>query len=174
MRGAVKYLGAFFLLAPLLGCSSIGGTAIRTGPLRLPAREGPVAIYVLDRPRGATDLGVVEVHALQREATVDTLFPVFARKVASIGGNAAVLEHMGASFEVLEHWHVESYTYPCGYYATCVGTRTFPAYEEVMILTLSGHAMLLPQGQAPGAAPRAPLPAPSAPPAPPPANGGTP
>src|ERR1700712_1794522 len=71
-----------------MGCSSIGGSAIRTGPVQLPAYAGPVAIYSTGQaPPGAVDLGVVEVHASQQEATVDTLLPQFVAKAAQIGGN---------------------------------------------------------------------------------------
>src|SRR5687768_13124391 len=65
------------------GCSTVGGSAIRTGAVQLPSYAGPVAIYSMGQPpAGAVDLGVVEVHAAQQEATVDVLLPQFVRKVA--------------------------------------------------------------------------------------------
>src|SRR3954467_6064076 len=82
------------------GCSSVGGSAIRTGPVQMPAYTGPVAIYSTGQaPPGAVDLGGVEVHAAQQEATVDTLLPEFVRKAAEIGGNIAVVDGIRARFE---------------------------------------------------------------------------
>src|SRR5689334_25416686 len=89
------------------GCSSIGGSAIRTGPVQLPAYSGPVAIYSTGTPPpGAVDLGVVEVHAAQQEATVDTLLPQFVAKVAQIGGDVAVIDGIRARYEMMGRTHV--------------------------------------------------------------------
>jgi hypothetical protein len=125
------------------GCSSVGASAIHTGPLRLPPRSGPVAIYVVGQPVQGQDLGVVEVHAAQAEANVETLLPVFAQKVAQLGGNAAVVERVSAAFEMRTHIQMETYSYPCGYY-TCVGTRSYPVYSEVMYPQMAGHAFHAP------------------------------
>lgn len=158
----------------LVGCSSIGGSAVRTGPVQLPAYAGPVAIYALGQPpTGAVDLGVVEVHAAQQEATVDTLLPQFARKVAQIGGNAAVIEGIRARFEVAGRTHVETFYYTCGMGATCAGTRVYSTNDELMVVSMFGRAMttqlpgssgppLIPPGPPPEAPPE-PAPDPSAP-----------
>ena len=64
------------LAACALSCSSVGGSAIRTGPVQMPSYSGPVAIYASGQgPAGAVDLGVVEVHAVQDEGKVDVLLP---------------------------------------------------------------------------------------------------
>jgi hypothetical protein len=135
---------AVLSLAVGTGCSSVGGSAIHTGPLRLPPRAGPVAIYVAGHPSQGQDLGVVEVHAAQNEANVETLLPVFAQKVAQLGGNTAIIERISAQFEMQTQMQMESYAYPCGYY-TCVGTRSYPVYIETMVLRMAGRAF-----QAPG------------------------
>jgi hypothetical protein len=125
------------------GCSSVGASAIHTGPLRLPPRSGPVAIYVVGHPMKGQDLGLVEVHAAQSEANIETLLPVFAQKVAQLGGNAAVIEKVSAEFGMRTHLQMETYSYPCGYY-TCIGTRSYPVYSEIMYLQMAGHAFQAP------------------------------
>jgi hypothetical protein len=161
------------LLAALMvtGCSSVGGSAIRTGPVHLPAYSGPVAIYAMGQaPPGAVDLGVVEVHAAQQEATVDTLLPQFVRKVAQIGGNVAVIDGTRARFDLAGRSHVETFYYACGMGATCAGTRVYSTNDEIMIVSMFGRAMttqvpgtsgppLIPPGPPPP--PEAPAPAPA-------------
>ena len=160
------------------GCSSVGGSAIRTGPVQLPAYTGPVAIYSTGQaPPGAVDLGVVEVHAAQQEATVDTLMPQFVRKAAEIGGDIAVVDGIRARFELVGRTHVETFYYTCGLGATCAGTRVYAANDEVMVVSVFGRAFsthvvppgeqpLIPPTETPGPAPpSAPNPAPA--PAPP-------
>lgn len=134
---------ALALLVAATGCSSVRASGVATGPTRLPPRLGPVAVYAAGYPVGGTDLGVVQVRASQSEATIDTLLPVFVRKVAQLGGNAAVIEKVEARFEVSTHNHVESYTYPCGFY-TCIGTRSYPVAGEVMTLVMQGRAVTVP------------------------------
>jgi hypothetical protein len=96
------------------------------------------------------------VHAAQGEATIDALLPVFVQKVAQIGGNAAVVENVHARFEIVAHPHVETYTYACGYNSTCTGTRMYSMNDEIMIVSLRGHAVrtgALPPGALPPGAP---------------------
>lgn len=135
------------LVASLGGCSTIRASAVPTGPIRLPPRSGPVAIYAAGYPVGGVDLGIVEARAAQSEANVETLLPVFVTKVAQLGGNAAVIEGVEARFDVTTHVHVESYSYPCGYY-TCVGTRTYPVAGEVMTVIMRGRAVSVGAGKA--------------------------
>lgn len=136
------------LVALLTGCSSVRASGVPTGAMRLPPRTGPVAVYAAGYPVGGVDLGVVEARAAQGEANVETLLPVFVRKVAQLGGNAAVVERVEAQFDVTTHIHVESYTYPCGYY-TCVGTRSYPVTGEVVTLVMRGRAVSVGGGKAP-------------------------
>ena len=148
------------------GCSSIGGSAIRTGPVQLPAYAGPVSIYSTGQaPPGAVDLGVVEVHASQQEATVDVLMPQFVRKVAQIGGNVAVVDGIRARFELVGRSHIETFYYTCGLGATCAGTRVYTANDELMVVSIFGRAFTT-EAVAPGEAPLIP-PSPNAPPPPP-------
>jgi hypothetical protein len=164
-----------------VGCSSVGGSAIRTGPVQLPAYSGPVAIYSTGQaPPGAVDLGVVEVHASQQEGTVDVLMPQFVRKVAQIGGNIAVVDGIRARFELVGRTHVETFYYTCQLGATCAGTRVYAANDEVMVVSVFGRAFsteavppgeqplipVAPSTEFPGAAPPPPGPAPAAAPSP--------
>lgn len=126
--------------ALLCGCSSVGGSAIRTGPVQLPPHAGPVAIYAASEPAGAAVVGVVEVHAAQGEGNVETLLPLFVEKVASVGGDAAVIDDVVAHFEFVTRMQVETYTYPCGN-TVCTGTRSYPVTQEVMTVTMKGRAV---------------------------------
>jgi hypothetical protein len=128
------------------GCSSLGASAVRTGPVRLPSRSGPVAIYTPSSPPVGTDLGVVEVHGSQYEGTLEDLVPLFVAKVAEIGGDAAVIEDVRASFDVVSYTQTETYTYPCGYGGVCTGLRLNPASNEVMTVTMRGRAVALKVG----------------------------
>jgi hypothetical protein len=152
------------------GCSSIGGSAIRTGPVQLPAYTGPVAIYsTAQPPPGAVDLGVVEVHAAQQEGTVDVLMPQFVRKVAQIGGNVAVIDGMRARFELVGRTHIETFYYTCGLGSTCAGTRVYAANDEVMVVSIFGRAFstqVVPPGEQPLIPPANDAPAPIPVPAP--------
>jgi len=150
----------------LAGCSSVGGSAIRTGPVHMPSYSGPVAIYALGQPPpGAIDLGVVEVHAAQQEATVETLLPQFVRKVAQIGGNVAVIEGIRARFDLAGRAHVETFYYSCGMGATCAGTRVYSTNDEIMVVSMFGRAMTtqLPSSSEPPLIPPGPPPPPPPP-----------
>ncbi len=135
------------------GCTSVGGNAVRTGPVTLPAYAGPVAVYAAGQsPPGAVDLGVVEVHAAQQEATIDTLMPQFVNKVAQIGGNVAVVDGVRARFELVGRSHVETFYYTCNMGATCAGTRVYAANDEVMVVSVFGRAFstqVVPPGEEP-------------------------
>jgi hypothetical protein len=153
-------LAIVVVLGLATGCSSVGASAIRTGPLRLPPHVGAVALYAAGEPVDGADLGIVEVHAAQNEATIELLVPIFVQKVAQIGGNAAVIENVRARFEIVAHPHVETYTYSCGYGATCTGTRVYSVNDEVMVVTVQGHAVRT------GTLPESPAPPPNHPPEP--------
>jgi hypothetical protein len=147
----MRLLGAAAaLLAVGTGCSSVGASAVRTGPLHLPPHVGAVAVYAAGEPVSGADLGLVEVHAAQSEATIETLVPLFVQKAAQIGGNAAVVESVHAQFEIVAHPQIETYTYACGYNATCTGTRTYAVNDEIMVVTIRGHAVRI--GAIPGEA----------------------
>ena len=138
----MKRVLALLALAPLVGaCSSVGSSAVRTGPLRLPPYSGPVAIAIAGEHVQGTDLGLIEVHAAQSEATIDNLVPLFAAKAAQIGGNVAVIEGVRATFEILSHPQIETYTYSCGWGVVCTGTRMYSMNDEVMVVSVHGHAV---------------------------------
>jgi hypothetical protein len=82
------------------------------------------------------------VHATGSEGTVDQLLPLFVRRVAELGGNAAVLDAVSARFQIMEHAHAETYTYPCGF-NVCTGTRMYSVNDEVMVVSMRGRAMAL-------------------------------
>jgi hypothetical protein len=165
---------AVLLLLFASGCSSMGGSAIRTGPTQMPAYNGPVAIYSTGQPPpGAVDLGVVEVHAAQQEATIDELLPQFVKKVAVIGGNVAVVDGIRARFELAARTHLETYYYTgtgaggCPMGATCAGTRAYAANDELMIVSIFGRAFTTQAQPPPPPGADAPLLPPGPPPAPP-------
>jgi hypothetical protein len=161
---------AFALALGGAGCSSVGGSAIRTGPVQLPAYAGPVSVYATGQPPpGAVDLGVVEVHAAQQEGTVETLIPQFVRKVAEIGGDAAVVDGVRARFELVGRTHVETFYYTCGLGATCAGTRVYAANDELMLVSVFGRAFsthVVPPGEQPLIPPEPAAPSTPATPAP--------
>jgi hypothetical protein len=99
-----------------------------------------VAIYAASEPAGAAVVGVVEVHAAQNEANVETLLPLFVEKVASVGGDAAVVDDVQARFDLVTRMQVETYTYPCGN-TVCTGTRSYPVTYEVLTLFMKGRAV---------------------------------
>lgn len=161
---------AFVLVSALvgatgsLGCSTVRGSAIATGPSR-PAYSGPVSIYAAnDVPANAVDLGVVEVSAAQSESTISTLLPVFVQKVAQIGGNIAKVDAVRAHFELVTRTHLETYYYPCGQRAQCAGQRLYTTNDEVVVVTMLGHAYSDAGVPAPRVVPAEPPPDPSAPP----------
>lgn len=138
---SVFALGA---LSVLSGCSTVGGSAIRTGPTSLPSYSGPVAVYASgQRPEGAVDLGVVEAHGALSEGTVDLLLPVFLQKVAQIGGNAAVIDGVRARYYIVPQAMLDSYYYRCRWNGTCATNQVVYTSTENRILFISGHAYSL-------------------------------
>ena len=142
MMTGMRFVTLAALVLAGVGCSSVGGSAIRTGPVQLPAYSGPVTIHAAGGvPEDAVDLGVVEVHAAQEEGSVETLLPQFIRRVAVIGGNVAVIDGVRARFEVMGRTHVETFYYTCGFGTTCAGTRVYSANDEVMTVSMFGRAL---------------------------------
>lgn len=144
---AAALLGAMCKVALLSACSTIDASAVRTGAQRAEPHAGEVSIRVTSPPPEGVELGLVEVRAEQGEATVDTMMPAFLWKVRSLGGNVAVVDAITTRFDMSYRTHVESYVYPCGFRATCVGTRHYPASDEVMIVTMRGRAFLAKGGR---------------------------
>jgi hypothetical protein len=133
---------AALALAPLLGaCSSVGSSAVRTGPLRLPPYSGPVILSSGGEPVHGADLGIIEVHAAQSEASIDKLVPLFLAKAAQLGGNVAVIESVRATFEIMSQPQVETYAFACGWGVVCTGSRMYSVNDEVMVVGIRGHAV---------------------------------
>jgi hypothetical protein len=126
------------------GCSSVGASAVRTGPQHAAPYAGPVALHALgDAPSDADLLGTVEAYGSEHEGNIETLIPVFTQKVAQLGGNAAVIDGVRTEFSTYLVPYTESYSVPCGLGATCVRTRTYLTNQEVMRLTVYGRAFAL-------------------------------
>lgn len=143
-------------LGVLSGCSTVGSSAIRTGATTLPAYSGPVAVYASgQRPVGAVDLGVVEVHGSQSEGTVDLLLPLFAQRVAQIGGNAAMIDGVRARYVFVPQATMDTYYYRCRWAGTCSSNHLAMTSGEERMLTMFGHAYRLAEApaQKPVAAP---------------------
>lgn len=158
---AQRRAAAIFLVAAALGtsaCSTVRGSAIATGP-RQAEYSGPVSIYAANVvPAAAVDLGVVEVSAAQAESTVDTLLPVFVQKVAQLGGNIAKIDGIRAHFELVTRTHLETYYYPCGTRVQCAGQRMYTTNDEIVVVSMLGHAYS--DRAPPGEVRAAPLPPP--------------
>jgi len=91
-------------------------------------------------PPSATELGRVEVRAEGVDANIELLLPAFVEKVASLGGDAAVIDSVDARFDMVQSSTTESYLYPCAF-RSCVGTRIVPYTTEVLVMVMRGRAM---------------------------------
>jgi hypothetical protein len=140
-----------------IGCSSVGSSALRTDGMPPRANMGPVRVYAIAPPPNTRVVGVVEVHAVQDEANLQTLMPVFLRRVRELGGSGGVVDHVLTGYEWRTEMRYESFAYRCGYRATCYGSHLVPFTYEVRYLTIQGRAIV--PAAAPAAAP-APGPAP--------------
>ncbi|MDP9150591.1 MAG: hypothetical protein M3O36_11715 [Myxococcota bacterium] len=105
---------------------------------------GPVALFAAQSPPTGSELGQIEVHAADAEAGIETLVPVFVRRVAGLGGNAAVIDGVSARFEIVPHPYAEAYSFPCGFHGECFATRMGGFSEEVMVVSLRGRAFFVP------------------------------
>ncbi len=114
---------------------------MRTGVVA-PAYAGPVRIYASGNPpRDAVDLGVIEVHGEQQEGTVDDLLPMFVRRVAALGGDAAVIDGVRARFEMVPRVQIETGYVICGRGHPCATKSAYGSTDEVMIVSIFGRAM---------------------------------
>ena len=148
-RVAVLSTLALFALVTSTGCSTLHGSAIPTGALRLPPRSGAVAIYASSAPADGVELGVVDVRAYGEEGTVETLLPMFVQRVADLGGNAAVIDGVHARFDIVARPYVDTIYYSCGFGRICPQTRTMVFNDELMTVRMTGKAMLVGGAAAP-------------------------
>jgi hypothetical protein len=125
-----------------VGCTSVGSSAIRTDGALSGRHVGAVRVYAIVPPQGVRVIGVVEVHAVNEEANVETLMPVFMKRVADIGGTGGVVDQLQTHYELRTEFRQESYSYPCGHRQTCWGTRLVPYQHLVRILSIQGRALL--------------------------------
>ncbi len=133
-------------LAPIIACvacTSIRSRAVRTGAATMAPYSGPVAIFAAQSPPVGSELGEIEVHAAESEAAIETLVPVFVRRAAGLGGNAAVIDEVSARFEIVPHPYAEAYSFPCGFHGECFGTRMGGVSEEVIVVSVRGRAFLV-------------------------------
>jgi hypothetical protein len=140
---SVVVVAGFVACCALTGCSTVSANTIPTGPERLPARTGPVAIYALEPPADAKELGLVEVAANGEEGNVEALLPVFVQRVAQLGGNAAYVEGVQARFDLVQRSTYDTYWYPCGYRGPCASTRSWPTVDEVVTIRMFGRAFFV-------------------------------
>ena len=125
-----------------LGCSSVGSSAVRTDGAWTQKHLGAVRIYAVIPPSAVRVIGMVEVHALNQEANVETLMPVFMKRVADIGGTGGIVDNVHTHYEIRTEYRTESYAVPCGYRSTCWQTRIVPYQYQVRILRIQGRALL--------------------------------
>jgi hypothetical protein len=149
------------LAAATVGCSSVGSSAVRTDGAIPRANVGGVRVYGVTQPANTRVIGVVEVHAIQDEANLETLMPVFVQRVAQLGGTGGVIDNVLTGYEWRTEMRMESYSYPCGFRHTCFSSRMMPYTYEVRFLTIQGRA-IVPQGAPAPGAPQ-PFPKPPAP-----------
>ena len=136
-----RFYSSLILACALAGCTSQGGSAVRTATVA-PSYNGPVRVYASGNPPpGAVDLGVVEVHGEQQEGTVEELLPLFVRRVAELGGDAAVVDGVRARFEVIPRVQIETSYVVCGRGHPCATKSAYGSTDEVMIVSIVGRAM---------------------------------
>jgi hypothetical protein len=127
------------LLFAASGCSSVGSSAVRAGPIAAPPYAGPVALYAAGYPAEGTELGFVEVHGSNSEGSIESLVPLFVERVAQLGGNAAVIDDVRAYFQIIPHPYSSAY----GYGWHLVFAPPHALNDEVMIVSVRGRAFLV-------------------------------
>ena len=167
MRSLLAPLTAAALLAlGALGCSSVHSSAVRTDGMSAQRNVGAIRLYGVQQPGNTRVVGMVEVHAVNEEANIETLMPVFMQRVAELGGSGGVVDHVDTGYEWRTEMHMETYAYPCGR-TTCYSSHLVPYTYEVRFLTISGRALLPADAAGPPSAPPATTAPPSTAPPPP-------
>jgi hypothetical protein len=142
MGAKTLFLSALLAGAIGAGCTSVGGSAVRTDGGWAQKNMGAVRIYAVIPPNAVRVIGFVEVHAVNEEANFETLMPAFTRRVAEIGGSGGIVDHVQTGYEMRTEYRTESYQVPCGYKSTCWTTRVVPYTYQVRILSIQGRALL--------------------------------
>ncbi len=141
------------LAGALGGCSSVSSYAVPTGPSAAPPSYGAVTILATGEPEGGRELGIVEVRGSHESVGVDELYPELIRRVQQLGGDALVLDQIGARFEQVTTFTSYQQMMPCGFRGMCSTWQTVPATHEEMRVVLRGRAWRLPSAAAAGGAP---------------------
>jgi hypothetical protein len=132
---------AAVVLGALAGCSDLSSYSVPREAARRAPRQGPVAVFASYDPRVGKELGAVVVRG-GSDDDVRELFPELVRKVQELGGNALVLDAMGARFELVSPWVSAAYgPYGCGLSCGRFGSPQPPL--EVMTVELRGRALLV-------------------------------
>lgn len=92
----------------------------------------------MELPIGATQVGVVVVRG---HGSVQDLEPQFRQRVAELGGNHGLVDHVTTRFDMQTSW-VNEY-YPCGYRMSATCSRMVPRIDEYATLEISGRAFLI-------------------------------
>lgn len=117
------------------GPASAGKAGIPTSAVRISATQVP---------DGAAKVGVVEAHVVMPASIMD-LIPVFAARVAGVGGDFGKIDQITTKFEMIRT--IQSQSYDCGspsHPMTC--TRLYPVVIEVGTTSVLGRAFSLPGG----------------------------
>jgi hypothetical protein len=128
---------AFFVAAgssSLSGCAAAGASIPRV-------YRGPVAIVSTTDPPAGSELGAVEVAAANGGANIEQLVPLFAERVAQLGGNVGVIDDVEARFETMRNYFGRPSV--CGVRGSGCG-RPAPVDHEVMIVIVRGRALFVP------------------------------
>ena len=129
-------------LGALAGCSDVTSYAAPRAASGAP-RQGPVAVFASYDPHVGRELGAVAVRGGGSD-DVGELFPELVRRVQELGGNALVVDAMGARFELVSQWSMgayPSYGYGCGF--GCARWAAPQPPLEVMTVELRGRALLV-------------------------------
>ncbi len=119
------------------GCAMVHANATPTSSEVLPYHHGAVRVSALADPRGARELGAVEVSG---EDTLDVLMAALIEQVRSLGGNVARIDGVVPMVETRMRTAVQAV--PCfgmRFQAGC--SQTFVTPEEVPMLRITGRAM---------------------------------
>jgi hypothetical protein len=127
-------------IACLAGCRDVPSPSPPRAVARAP-RHGPVAIFASYDPHVGRELGVVSARGGGRD-DVNELFPELVRRVQELGGNALVVDAMGARFDLVSPWPEAGYPpygFGCGFGCTRWAAPQPPV--EVMTVELRGRAL---------------------------------
>jgi hypothetical protein len=141
-----RKLGVFALGYLTFGCSTLHAYGIPTGPARYAPYDGPLSIFSTGGTIPHTiEIGRVEVRGENREGAIDVMFPLFLKKVASLGGDVAVIDDVSAGFYNVTTWRNDVSPQGCvtppGQFAMCTAQNAYPVTIEGMTIFMVGRAL---------------------------------